>query len=97
MDLGLARASGSSEATTRPARAELVDHAHDEAKRAIAELRELVRGIHPAVLTDRGLDAALSALAARCPVPGRAARSTLAERAAAPRWKRPPTSSSPRR
>ena len=33
------------------------------------ELRNLARGIHPAVLTDRGLDAAVSALAARCPVP----------------------------
>src|SRR5262249_6400631 len=41
----------------------------DEAQRAIAELRDLVRGLHPAVLEDRGLDAALSALAARSPVP----------------------------
>lgn len=48
---------------------ELVGAAHDEAKQAIAELRDLVRGIHPAVLTDRGLDAATSALVARCPVP----------------------------
>lgn len=68
MDLGLARerlARGDD-----PQRAaELVANAHDEAKLAIAELRDLVRGIHPAVLTDRGLDAALSALAARCPVP----------------------------
>ncbi len=48
---------------------ELVGRAHDEAKQAIVELRDLVRGIHPAVLTDRGLDAAVSALAARCPVP----------------------------
>jgi signal transduction histidine kinase len=47
----------------------LVGHAHDEAKRAITELRELVRGIHPAVLADRGLDAALSSVAARCPIP----------------------------
>jgi signal transduction histidine kinase len=47
----------------------LVGEAHEQAKQALAELRELVRGIHPAVLTDRGLDAALSALAARCPVP----------------------------
>ena len=36
---------------------------------ALRELRDLVRGIHPAVLSDRGLDAALSALAARNPVP----------------------------
>ena len=50
---------------------ELVDQAHEEAKDAITELRNLVRGIHPAVLTDRGLDAALSAVAARSPVPVR--------------------------
>jgi signal transduction histidine kinase len=37
----------------------------------VAELRNLARGIHPAVLTDRGLDAALSALAARSPIPVR--------------------------
>ncbi|HXV58446.1 MAG TPA: ATP-binding protein, partial [Gaiellaceae bacterium] len=40
-----------------------------DAKLALAEIRDLARGIHPAVLTDRGLDAALSSLAARCPVP----------------------------
>jgi signal transduction histidine kinase len=66
MDLGLARekASGSD-----PEVVALIERAQDETKQAIAELRELVRGIHPAVLTDRGLDAALSSLAARCPVP----------------------------
>jgi signal transduction histidine kinase len=48
---------------------QLVAEAHEEAKRALADLRDLVRGIHPAVLTDRGLDAAISALAGRCPVP----------------------------
>jgi signal transduction histidine kinase len=47
----------------------LVGDAHAELQRAIAELRNLARGIHPAVLTDRGLDAALSALAARSPIP----------------------------
>lgn len=47
----------------------MIDSAHDEAKAALAEIRELVRGIHPAVLSDRGLDAAVSALAARCTVP----------------------------
>jgi signal transduction histidine kinase len=36
---------------------------------ALEELRELARGIHPAVLTDRGLEAALESLAARAPVP----------------------------
>ncbi|MGE0881202.1 MAG: sensor histidine kinase [Acidimicrobiia bacterium] len=68
MNLGLAKERLAHGAD--PLRAvELVDRAHDEAKQAIAELRDLVRGIHPAVLTDRGLDAALSALAARSPVP----------------------------
>lgn len=47
----------------------LLDEAHADAKLAVAELRDLARGIYPAVLGDRGLDAALSALAARCPVP----------------------------
>jgi signal transduction histidine kinase len=51
------------------AAAELVDRAHVEAKAALTELRDLVRGVHPPVLTDRGLDAALSGLTARCPVP----------------------------
>jgi signal transduction histidine kinase len=49
--------------------AELVDEAHAEAKRALVELRDLARGIHPAVLTDRGLEAALQAIAARAPIP----------------------------
>lgn len=47
----------------------LIEQAHGDAKQAIVELRNLTRGIHPPVLTDLGLDAALSALAARCPVP----------------------------
>jgi signal transduction histidine kinase len=51
------------------AASELVASAHEEAKEALAELRELVRGVHPAILDDRGLDAALSALAARSPIP----------------------------
>jgi signal transduction histidine kinase len=66
MDLGRAKDKMDSD----PYRAkELVSEAHDEAKRAITEVRDLARGIHPAVLTDRGLDAALSALAARSAVP----------------------------
>jgi signal transduction histidine kinase len=47
----------------------LVDQAHVQAKEALTELRNLVRGVHPPVLTERGLDAALSGLAALCPVP----------------------------
>ncbi|TCP43647.1 signal transduction histidine kinase [Tamaricihabitans halophyticus] len=48
---------------------ELIDEAHTDAKLAVAELRDLARGIYPAVLGDRGLDAALSSLAAKSPVP----------------------------
>jgi len=48
---------------------ELLGRAHEESKKAMTELRDLVRGIHPSVLTDRGLDAAVSGLAERCPVP----------------------------
>jgi PAS domain S-box-containing protein len=47
----------------------LLDGAREELSRAIEDLRELARGIHPAILTDRGLDAALVALALRSPVP----------------------------
>ncbi|MCX5376553.1 sensor histidine kinase [Streptomyces sp. NBC_00091] len=49
--------------------AAMVDEAHGEVKLALRELRDLARGIHPAVLTDRGLDAALSSVASRCLVP----------------------------
>ncbi|RTL65713.1 MAG: sensor histidine kinase [Pseudonocardiaceae bacterium] len=48
---------------------DLLDDAHRQAKDAVVELRGLIRGLHPPVLSDRGLDAALPALAARCPVP----------------------------
>jgi signal transduction histidine kinase len=44
-------------------------HAHEEAKSALQEIRDLVRGIHPVILEDRGLDAALSAVVARAPIP----------------------------
>ncbi|SFP09999.1 Signal transduction histidine kinase [Amycolatopsis arida] len=47
---------------------ELLDEAHSDAKLAVSELRDLARGIYPAVLADRGLDAALSAQAARSPI-----------------------------
>ena len=48
---------------------QILTAAGDELAQALAELRELARGIHPAVLTDRGLPAALEALAARAPLP----------------------------
>lgn len=68
MTLGMARAKLDSD--PEAARI-LIDQAHADAKLAITELRQLARGIHPAVLTDRGLDAALSALASRASVPTR--------------------------
>ncbi|MGW4380677.1 sensor histidine kinase [Kitasatospora sp. NPDC004531] len=67
MDLGLAK----EKLTEDPVAAQkMVDAAHGEVKLALQELRDLARGIHPAVLTDRGLDAALSSVAARCTLPG---------------------------
>jgi signal transduction histidine kinase len=64
------------------AAAEMVAEAHGEVKLALQELRDLARGIHPAVLTDRGLDAALSSVASRCTVPVKVTVD-LAERPAA--------------
>jgi signal transduction histidine kinase len=68
MNLGMARErfAGAPE----PVRRAIAD-AHDEAVLALSELREFIRGLHPAVLDDRGLDAALSGLAARAPLPVR--------------------------
>jgi signal transduction histidine kinase len=66
MDLGVARERLVSDPESGR---ELVGHAHDEVKAALRELRDLVRGIHPVILEDRGLDAALSAVVARSPVP----------------------------
>ncbi|MEV5573562.1 sensor domain-containing protein [Spirillospora sp. NPDC052269] len=49
--------------------ADQVAHAHREAKKALVELRELIHGIHPQVLTQHGLGAAVQDAAGRCPVP----------------------------
>jgi signal transduction histidine kinase len=60
----------------------LLDGASSELDAALEELRELARGIHPAVLSDRGLDAALETLARRAPLPvelNRDARERLPE------------------
>lgn len=76
LNLGMARAAFTDES---PEIREVVAAAHDEATAALTELRDFVRGLHPAVLDDRGLDAALSGIAARAPLPV-ALRVTVAPR-----------------
>ncbi|MGW4290759.1 sensor histidine kinase [Streptomyces sp. NPDC004673] len=66
MGLGLAKEKLHHDPETA---ARMVEEAHGEVKTALKELRDLARGIHPAILTDRGLDAALSHIAARCTTP----------------------------
>jgi signal transduction histidine kinase len=92
MELGRARAK----LKTDPEGADaILATAHEESKRAMRELRDLVRGIHPSVLTDRGLDAALPASRT-----GRACPSKCVPRSATAcrtPWRPPPTTSSPRR
>jgi len=76
MDLGIALEKLESDPEHAKA---LLRDAHGDAQLALRELRDLARGIHPAVLTDRGLDAAVSGLAARSPVPVRV-RGSLSKR-----------------
>ena len=65
LTLRMARTSAEAGSKT----ATLLDGAIEELKQGLSELRELARGIHPAVLTERGLEPALAGLAARAPVP----------------------------
>lgn len=64
MTLGLARLEGAAEPL-----AGLLAKAQEEAGTALVEIRELIRGIHPQVLTDRGLQAAVEDVADRSAVP----------------------------
>jgi len=66
MTLGMAK--GRLESDPAQAR-ELIEQAHTESKETLVELRRLVQGFQPSVLADRGLDAALSAVVARSPIP----------------------------
>jgi signal transduction histidine kinase len=66
MTLGLAAQSLRSDPDRAAA---LLEEARADAGRALAELRDLVRGIHPPVLADRGLAGGLEAAALLCPVP----------------------------
>ncbi|MFC4043287.1 sensor histidine kinase [Dactylosporangium siamense] len=65
MQLGLARL----ELPDGSPAADPVRRAHDLAKEALAELRELIRGVHPKILTDRGLAAAVREVSDRAPLP----------------------------
>jgi len=67
MRLGMARAEPADAAQAH----QVIAEAHEDAKAALAELRNLIRGLHPAVLEDRGLDAALSGVTARMAIPVR--------------------------
>ena len=60
---------GSRHRRAEPATAWAIEGCIEDLQTALAELRELARGLHPAVLTERGLPAALPTLAARSPVP----------------------------
>jgi signal transduction histidine kinase len=63
MQLGMARL----ELPAGSAASEQVANAHQLAKQALTELRELIRGVHPKVLTDRGLEAAVGEVAGTAP------------------------------
>jgi signal transduction histidine kinase len=63
LELGLAATRGDADAPAALARA------HDQVEQAIAELRELARGIHPTLLREEGLEAAVEAVAGRASLP----------------------------
>jgi signal transduction histidine kinase len=65
MQLGLARLEAPAGSPVN----EPLSRAHELAKQALTELRELIRGVHPQILTDRGLAAAVRDVAGRSPVP----------------------------
>ena len=67
--LSLALAMARDRAAADPQLESLIESASKEAREALTELRELARGIHPAVLTETGLAGAIQALAERSPVP----------------------------
>ncbi len=75
VNLGLARLEAARLEAARhmssdsPELARLVTDAHEESKAVLDQLRDLVRGIHPWLLTDRGLGAAVAELAGRSTVP----------------------------
>ncbi|GAA3036693.1 hypothetical protein GCM10020000_12910 [Streptomyces olivoverticillatus] len=71
MSITLGRATSRLKKSGDETTQKLVEDVRRETLHAITELRNLARGLHPPVLTDRGLEAALSAVAALAPVPVR--------------------------
>ncbi len=71
MSLGLQMAQGKLGPDDDPELVSAVRQASDEVRAALVELRELARGIHPAILTEAGLEAAVRSLVERAPVPAR--------------------------
>jgi signal transduction histidine kinase len=69
LSLALHAARRQADAAADPALAETLRQAADELNLALEELRELARGIHPAILTEEGLGSALESLASRAAVP----------------------------
>jgi signal transduction histidine kinase len=69
LSLALRRAQAQLPAGTAPEAASTLDDAAEQLKEALAELRTLARGIHPAILTEAGLGPALRALARDSPIP----------------------------
>jgi signal transduction histidine kinase len=70
MSLGLAKLElAGSPGPVAPAATELISEAHQQARRALIAIRELIHGIHPQLLTDLGLGAAVGELVERCPLP----------------------------
>ncbi|MFK3984861.1 sensor histidine kinase [Micromonospora sp. NPDC050397] len=65
LQLGLARLDLPADSPS----ADTLASAHEQAKQAMVELREIIHGIHPQILVERGLPAALGELADRCPIP----------------------------
>ena len=86
------RAQRAARQRPRPGRSRLLDDDGGRAPGAVGELRELARGVHPAMLTEDGLAAALESLAARTPLARR--RSTSRPRSASRPRSRPPRTSS---
>lgn len=69
--LGVARQAMAGDVRDEAMVQRLLQEAHEGTEEAMAELRDVIRSVYPPILADRGLDGALAAVVARCPVPAR--------------------------